>query len=112
MKITQIDLWGKLEKHNELWNSFEEAENIIIHQLIVGEGADCVKVVSDDTYILVLLLHFIHNEKFTSNILMEATSRERTVVSIGETVKHHESVVPYDLAGHAISGCDSVFIFL
>ena len=34
---------------------------------------------------------------------MEATSGEHTVVSIGETVNLHESIVPYVLAGHAIS---------
>ena len=104
---------GKLEKHNELWNSFEEADIIIIRQLcfIIGEGEDCVEVVSDDTDVFVLLLHFYHEETFTANILMEATSEERTVVSIGETVKLHESIVPYVLAVHAISGCDFVSSF-
>ena len=112
-QVPDIIQKGNLEKHNQLWNSFEEADNIIIHQLciIVGDGAACVKVVSDDTDVFVLLLHFYHKENFTANISMEATSGERTVVSIGETVKLHESIVPYVLAGHAISGCDSVSSF-
>ena len=44
------------EKLNELWNHFEEADCIIIHQLLyaINEGAECVNVISDDTDVFLL----------------------------------------------------------
>ena len=49
----------------DLRNTQEEADVIIIHQLLcildsTGEGNDSVNVISDDTDVFVLLVHFYH----------------------------------------------------
>ena len=101
------------EKLNELWNHFEEADCIIIHQLLyaINEGAECVNVISDDTDVFLLLVHFYHKENIEAEVFVQATSGERTTINIKETVRLHESIVPYLLAAHALSGCDSVSSF-
>ena len=59
-----------------------------------SSDASTIKVVSDDTDVFVLLLHFYHLKGLTGSILMEATSGERTVVDIGATADLHSSNVP------------------
>ena len=39
---------------------------------------------------------------------MQATSNERKVIDIRDTVLENENIIPYILAAHAASGCDTV----
>ena len=39
---------------------------------------------------------------------MESPVKERTVVDIQATVKKHQNIIPAILAGHALTGCDTV----
>ena len=39
---------------------------------------------------------------------MQGTNPSRTVVDIAATVAKHQEIIPYLLAAHALSGCDTV----
>ncbi len=41
-------------------------------------------------------------------MVMESPIKERTVIDIRATVEKHRAIIPALLAGHAISGCDTV----
>ena len=53
--------------------SHEEADVIIPQQLIyaVNEGAKCIQIVSDDSDVFVILLHFYHQLKLEATVLLE-----------------------------------------
>ena len=38
---------------------------------------------------------------------MESTSRDRKVIDIQSTAEKHRDIIPYLLASHALSGCDT-----
>ena len=101
---------GVTVARGEMKTSHEEADTIILQQVvaIANQGAKCVSVICDDTDVFLLLLHFYNLCKLKCSLFMEGTSEERTIVDIGATVKKHQTIVPYLLAAHAISGCDTV----
>ena len=67
----------------------------------------CVKVISDDKDVLVLLLHFYIEESLSTTVFLEGTGSNRNVIDIGKTAEKQKDVVPSLLAAHALSGCDS-----
>ena len=97
----------------DLRNTQEEADVIIIHQLLcildsTREGNNSVSVISDDTDVFILLVHFYHERDLTCNLTMEATSKERKSIDIQATAHRHKDIAGQLLAGHALSGCDTV----
>ena len=47
--------------------------------------------------------------KWTSNVYMkDFTSDTTTVTCIRSTVERHQAIIPYLLASHSLTGCDSV----
>ena len=88
----------------------EEADVIIPHQVVYMTSLGCcsIKVISDDTDVFVLLVHYYTEKKLTSTLLMEPTSQGRSSVNIGSTVVKHRSVAPQLLSAHALTGCDTV----
>lgn len=101
---------GSSVERDDLTNTHEEADSIIIHQLKVAidEGAQCVKIICDDTDVFILLMHYYHLFKWNCDVLMVGTSGERRVISIQEAINQHEGDVDSLLALHALSGCDTV----
>ena len=101
---------GQSVERFDLRNTHEEADCIIIHQLktAIDEGAQCVKIICDDTDVFVLLMHYYHLFKWNCDVLMEGTSGERRVISIREAVGQHSADIESLLALHALSGCDTV----
>ena len=101
---------GECIEREDLRTTQKEADVIIIQQLMtaVNAGAECIKVVCDDTDVFILLVHFYHHYNLECNVLMEGTSRDRTVISIPETVVKHYDIVESLLVMHALSGCDTV----
>ena len=87
----------------------EEADVIISHQVIYLASLGCcsIKVISDDTDVFVLLVHYYAEKKLTSTFLMEPTSQGRPLANIGSTVAKHRSIAPQLLSAHALSGCDT-----
>ena len=80
---------------------------------IIEQGKRRVKVISDDTDVFVLLIHFYWALSAISKLLMEETNgEEKKIVDICETVKKHIDIIPYILAAHGISGCDTVAMTL
>lgn len=101
---------GVCIKRLDLSTTHEEADVIIPQQLVhaVNEGAECIKVVCDDSDVFVLLLHFYYNLKLETTVLLESTTSSRNVVSIGKSVQANIRIIPSLLAAHALTGCDSV----
>ena len=86
----------------------EKADIIIPHQevCLTSLGCCCIKVISDDTDVFVLLVHYYAKKTLTSTLLIEPTSQGRSSVNIGSTVAKHRSISPQLL--YALSGCDTV----
>ena len=94
----------------DLKTMHEEADVIIPHQVVylASFGFCSIKVISDDTDVFVLLVHYYTEKKLTSTLLMEPTSQGRSSVNIGSTVAKHRSIAPQLLSAHALTGCDTV----
>ncbi len=101
---------GVVITRTDMRTTHEEADVIIAQQMVCAatESSSCITIVSDDTDVFVLLLHFYQLKHLTCTLLMQGTSSQRTVVDIGATATKHASIVQHVLAAHALSGCDTV----
>ena len=52
-----------------------------------------MKVVSDDTDVFILLMNLYNKHNLDGDILMEETSGDRAVMSIGDSVRKHKGIV-------------------
>ena len=59
------------------------------------DGAQSIKVISDNTDVFVLLVHVCSEKELGCRLLMEATSSERMTVDIKATVQNCKTIVPY-----------------
>jgi len=100
---------AKTSLRSDMITMHEEADNIIVQQAITVAflGVTKVIVISDDTDVFILLLHYYLQQKITVQIIMESPIRNRTVIDIGSTVLQHKTIIPDLLAAHALSGCDT-----
>ena len=100
----------KLTERSDLETFHEEADVIMVQQMaqISQSGAKGISVISDDTDVFVLLIHFYAELDLTCGLRMEATGSDRTVIDIAATVREHSDVVTNLLAMHCLSGCDTV----
>ena len=112
---TPVEIYnGNLSLRNDLKTAQEEADVIMVQQMLVlaFAGASRIRVVSDDTDVFILLLHFYHAYQLSCNLSMESTTiGSRTVIDIGSTVNQHQDIMKGLLACHALSGCDTVAKF-
>ncbi len=94
----------------DLKTMHEEADVIIPNQVVYLASLGCctIKVISDDTDVFVLLVHYYTDKKLTSTLVMEPTSQGRSSVNIGSTVAKHQSIALQLLSAHALTGCDTV----
>ena len=106
---------GMTIRREDLRNAHEEADVIIIHQMlsIVESSTNDINisVISDDTDVFVLLVHFYHDRQLTWRscpVTMEATSKERKSIDIQATARLHKDIAGQLPAAHALSGCDTV----
>ena len=69
-----------------------------------------VLVVADDTDIFIILLHFCCQGDISAStsVLMVSPIRSRAVIDINATVDLHRDIIPYLLAAHGLTGCDTV----
>ena len=67
----------------------EEADVIIPQQVItaIEEGATYVKVISDDTDVFILLLHFYIEQSLSTTAFLEGRSSNRKVIDTGKTAE-------------------------
>ena len=88
----------------------EEVDFIIPQQVIIviEEGTTCVKVISDDADVFVLLLHFYIDQSLSTTVFREGAGSNRNVIGIRKTAEKQKNVLLSLLAAHAVSGCDNV----
>ena len=65
---------GEIFMRNDLRNTHEEADVIIVNQLVdlAVRGAQTISVVCDDTDVFILLIHFYCKERLTCGVTMES----------------------------------------
>ena len=92
----------------------EEADVSIVYHLLheASQGNSPITVLSEDTDVLVLLLHHVHalncNLPSTIEVRMQSLSSGRSIIDVNKTIQQHAAIIPNLLAAHAITGCDTV----
>ena len=88
----------------------EESGVIMVRQVakLAPSGTTSMSVVSDDSDVFILLLHFYAQLGLINSLLMEATDSDRTLFDIPATEKKHADLIPNLLAMHWLSGCETV----
>ena len=101
---------GIVIERRDLYTNHEEADSIIVQQafMAASEGASGVTVVADDTDVWTLLLHHYLEQNLNIPIIMQSPIQGRSVIDIKATTVQYVDIIPNLLAGHALSGCDTV----
>lgn len=103
---------GNIVLLHQLKTFHEEADVIIIHQLIhaLEQSSQPISIVCDDTDVFLLLLHFCKIKKMKNDSYLEETSREKRIICIKESIKIEEDGILVEdlLPLHALTGCDTV----
>ena len=104
---------GKISKRDALYNVHEEADVIIVNQLVylADQGARNILVVCDDTDVFMLLIYFYCGKDLSCGVIMESPVPGRTVVDIKTTADKHKHIVEHLPGVHALSGCDTSYFF-
>eukprot|EP00745_Piridium_sociabile_P031048 TRINITY_DN51469_c0_g2_i2.p1 TRINITY_DN51469_c0_g2~~TRINITY_DN51469_c0_g2_i2.p1 ORF type:complete len:652 (+),score=127.59 TRINITY_DN51469_c0_g2_i2:129-2084(+) len=109
MKLTAAS--PEPEDCEDLCNSHEEADTIIIHHVVESaskNAASTIHVRCNDTDVFVLLCHFKHALKIAANIFMVPLSHKMKPIDINQTVIERKNIIPHLLSMHVITGCDTV----
>ena len=96
---------------DDIRTTHEEADLIMVqqaYQSVLNHITEIVSVISDDTGVFVVLLHFYWRLSLKTKILMQSTDNDRTLIDIGETVYANMNIIPSMVVAHALSGCDTV----
>ena len=97
----------------------EEADVLMAFHVIneASSGHTAIKVISDDTDVLVILAHHIHKQTGALSgdlaLFVESCSSGpgHNVISVNDVVRKHQKIMPNLLAAHALTGCDTVSSF-
>ncbi|KAG0723713.1 hypothetical protein GWK47_042084 [Chionoecetes opilio] len=106
----EISNRGLIINRGDINTTHEEADVIIVQQMLMAakEKPTSITVLSDDTDVFVLLLHYYLEDGLKFMVSMESPIKDRAIVDIGKTVEKHIDIIPEILAAHALSGCDTV----
>ena len=88
-----VELTSAVKIHREdLRTNHEEADNILAHQMVVvaTEENKGVSVISDDTDVFALLLHYYVEQKLTGLVIMESPVKDRVTIDIRATANAKE----------------------
>ena len=101
---------GIVITRRDMYTSHEEADNIIVQHafLAASGGASGVAVMADDTDVWALLLHHYFEQNIDIPIIMQSPIHGRSVIDIKATTAKYSDLIPNLLAGHSLSGCDTV----
>ncbi len=69
-----IEINGKVTRHIDLSAMHEEADTIIIHQLLATKPNRSL-VIADDTDVFVLLCHFAHKKEISGSVKMSSVKK-------------------------------------
>ena len=107
-------LVGAVVPRPDMKTLHEEADVMIAKQVLflAAQGMDCIRVICDDTDVVVLLMHYCFTEQLTCQLYMVGPSPSRSTVNIKATVEKHSGLVKNILAAHALSRCDTVCLSL
>ena len=95
------------EQWEDLRNSHEEADTIIIYHMVESVrncGAKSIHIKSSDTDVFVLLCHFTWALNLNADIFMIPLSQKTKPIDICQTVIQNQAVMPHLLSMHGISG--------
>ena len=94
---------GVLIDRRDLKNTHEEADVIIVNRVVdlAKNGATSLKVVCDDTDVLVLFIHFYAQEKLKCELIMPGTSSKRAAIDIKATTNTNIDIAQQLLPAHA-----------
>ena len=103
-------LHGTRTLRPDLRSTQEEADVIIPHQVSAAltDGKSSIKVLCEDTEDFVLLCHCYHSNDWQVNLYLAEFSEGKSIISIKDSVKTHNQLIPDSLSVHALTGCDSV----
>ena len=75
---------GKVRRRHHLRTTHKEADVVMVQQMvhIASAGATSIRVISDDTDVFVLLLHFFQSAHLTCDLIMVGTSHTRSSIDI------------------------------
>ncbi len=105
----EISHSGIVIHRNDIANTHEEADNIMIQQvLMLSEDGKSISVIADDTDVYVLLMTVCLTNQVTTPIFMESAIKDRAVIDIQQSVQKNKKIIPNLLAAHALTGCDTV----
>jgi len=101
---------GIVIERKDLESTHEEADVIIPRQVVdvATQGSTCIKVISDDIVVFILLVYYYQKCSLTCTLLMESNSKSRTLTDTGATAKQHADIACQLLAAHALTVCDTV----
>ncbi|KAL8582263.1 hypothetical protein ACOMHN_037020 [Nucella lapillus] len=95
----------------------EEADVLMACHIIneASSGHTTIKIISDDTDVLVILAHHMHKQTGgLSNhvaLFMESCSSGHNVICVNDVISSHQNIMPNLLAAHALTVCDTVSSF-
>ena len=94
---------------NDLHNTHEEADVIIVNQLVelAVRGTSNICVVCDDTDVFILLVYFYCKEQLDCGVTMESPIAGRCIIDIKATASKHRNISDHLPGIHALSGCDT-----
>ena len=96
---------GEKSNRSDLLSSHEEADVLIAkHAISSSQSGKSIRVVSDDTDVFVLLVHFYNSKCATSNsapMIMSSPVQEQAVIDIRATDEKLLGI-------HGLSGADTV----
>ena len=100
---------GEVARRNNLRNIHEEADVMIVNQLVdlAGKGVNNIRVVCDDTDVFILMLYFHCGKNLNCGVIMESPVPGRKVVDIKATANKHRTITDHLPGVHALSGCDT-----
>ena len=103
-------LLGTRTLRPDLRSTHEEADVIIPHQVSAAltDGKSSIKVFCEDTDDFVLLCHCYQSNDCQVNLYLAEFSEGKSIISINDSVKTHNQLIPDSLSVHALTGCDSV----
>lgn len=85
----------------------------VIHESSLGRTN--IRVVSDDTDVLVILAHHLYKKtKGLSQdvtLTIESCASTYNVISVNDVIRQHAAIMPNLLVAHAMTGCDTVSSF-
>ena len=101
---------GVVSRPEELRSGHEEADIIIaMHAIHFSKsGVSPISVLSEDTDVLVLLMHYYHFENLCADIRMEHLEKSLKIISVQMSVQKNLNIINTILPAHALSGCDTV----